>query len=135
MEFKEKLLEIQKKRLKFTKDASNPFYKSKYLTLDHMLEVLLPECDKHKILITHGMKDGCVVTIVQDTESDGAISSSFPVQENLEPQKVGSTISYAKRYNLGQLFNIITDEDDDANSTAKVSKGKKGSQETDEPPF
>jgi hypothetical protein len=42
--------------------------------------------------------------------------------ESNDPQKLGSCISYAKRYNLAQIFNIITDRDDDANAASTPTK-------------
>lgn len=111
-----KLLEIQKKLLTFWKDGANPHFKSKYLTLDHLLEKLLPVCNELDLLITHQTKDGNVVTIV--TDGKDIIESFFPIGDTSNPQKIGSAITYAKRYNLGQLFNIVTDDDDDGNKAS-----------------
>lgn len=111
-----KLLEIQKKLLKFGKDGDNPFFKSKYLTLDHLLEVLLPVLNEFDILVYHITKDWNVETHVTDGTDD--IVSSFPITNLTDPQKVGSIISYGRRYNLGQIFNIVTDVDDDGNKAS-----------------
>jgi hypothetical protein len=46
------------------------------------------------------------------------ISSSFPLNPNLDAQKKGSEITYGKRYNLVALFCIVED-DDDGNSLVK----------------
>ncbi len=110
----QKLLEIQNEGLTFAKTAENPYFRSKYLPLEELQKKLAPQLEKHKLLVIHYSEGGAVVTAVIDTESEGKIESHFPLQANLDPQKVGSAISYAKRYNLGQLFNIITDVDDDA---------------------
>lgn len=117
-----KLLEIQKKLLKFGKNGDNPFFKSKYLTLDHLLEVLLPVLNEYDILVYHITKDWNVETHVTDGENE--IISSFPITNLTDPQKVGSIISYGRRYNLGQIFNIVTDVDDDGNK-ASVLEDKK----------
>lgn len=112
----EKLFKLQ--GLTFAKDASNPFFKSKYLTLDKLLKELNPILEKNNLLIFHYMKEGQVITRVTNldsAENEDFIESAFPVQQNIEPQKVGSAITYAKRYNIGQIFNIITDSDDDGN--------------------
>jgi hypothetical protein len=112
-----KLYTIQGEQLKFKKDKTNPFFHSQYLTLDALNEGLNPILQKHKLVIYHYTENKEVKTSVADIESGETITSSFPIQEGLEPQKVGSTITYGKRYNVGQLFNIITDEDDDGNSS------------------
>jgi len=119
-----KLAEVQKEGLVFKKSAENPFFKSKYLPLDELQKTLVPALEKHNLIIYHHSKDNTVITVVVDVETGETLESTFPIQAGLEPQKVGSTISYAKRYNIGQLFNIITDEDDDGNTTTE-SKSKK----------
>lgn len=115
-----KLLEIQKKMMKYGKNGDNPFFKSKYLTLDHLLEVLLPVCNDMDILVYHITKDWNVETHVTDGTDD--IVSSFPITNLTDPQKVGSIISYGRRYNLGQIFNIVTDVDDDGNKASVPDK-------------
>ena len=116
----QKLLEVQNEGLTFAKTAENPYFRSKYLPLEELQKKLAPILEKYKLLVFHYSKEGGVATAVVDVESEEKVESFFPLQQNLEPQKVGSAISYAKRYNLGQIFNIITDVDDDANSTKEV---------------
>lgn len=122
----EKLAKIQNKNLSFKKDAENPFFKSSYLTLDNLNRTLLPILEEHNLVLTHRTLDRNVITEVYDTEDNTSILSSFPLPEGVEPQKIGSAITYAKRYNTGQIFNIVTDEDDDGNATKpKVESGNK----------
>lgn len=121
-----KLLEIQKKHLAFEKDAKNPFFKSNYVSLDSIVEKLTPLLDEQKLVVFHYTQNNEVVTEVVDTELvkdedivfKQSIKSSFPLIESNDPQKLWSCISYAKRYNLSQLFNIITDRDDDWNEAS-----------------
>jgi hypothetical protein len=65
------------------------------------------------LVVYHFSNDKNIHTVVADVESGEFIESVFPMIESNDPQKLGSCISYAKRYNLSQLFNIITDRDDD----------------------
>lgn len=113
-----KLFEIQKKHLAFEKDTSNPFFKSKYVSLDSIVEKVTPLLDEQKLLALHYTQEKHVVTEIIDTEDGTSVKSAFPLIESNDPQKLGSCISYAKRYNLGQIFNIITDRDDDANAAS-----------------
>lgn len=113
----DKLLEIQKQLLSFKKDWKNPHFKSSYLTLDSLLEKLLPVCNELGILVYHRTENNEVITVVTDWK-DGTIESKFPVGDISNPQKIGSAITYAKRYNLGQIFNIVTDDDDDWNKAS-----------------
>lgn len=121
-----KLLEIQKKLLKFGKDWTNPHFKSKYLTLDHLLDRLLPVCNELWLLIYHKTHDWNLetfVTYLDDKDwTERKISSSFPIGDTSNPQKVWSALTYWKRYNLWQLFNIVTDDDDDAQTASTPDK-------------
>lgn len=116
----EKLAKIQ--GLKCSKDAINPFYESKYMTLDGIVKTLEPILEEHKLLIYHASKDGCMETHLIDLEGEGEITSSFRLPDLLDIQKLGAGVTYAKRYNLGQIFNIITEGDDDGNKTVKATK-------------
>lgn len=113
-----KLLEVQKQHLAFEKDAKNPFFKSNYVSLDSIVEKLTPILDSQKVLVTHFTESKEIVTQAIDTEDSSMVTSRFPLIESNDPQKLGSCITYAKRYNLGQIFNIITDRDDDGNEAS-----------------
>lgn len=113
-----KLLEIQELGLKYEKKSKSHY--GKYLNLEDLLDKLIPECNKRKLLITHSGVNGSWSTRVVDTESGEVVESSFPLQPGIEPQKQGANITYAKRYNLASIFNVTADEDTDAhNATIK----------------
>ena len=112
-----KMLEFQKLNLSVEKNAKNPFYKSDYITLDNLVSVITPHLNTLWLVLFHYTENREVKTSITDADTGKSIVSSFPLPDTLEPQKVGSAISYGKRYNIGQLLNIRTDVDDDANST------------------
>jgi hypothetical protein len=110
------------------KSADNPFFKSKYATLDAIQHHIQPYLTKYGLVIVqknitneHGLY---VMTDVIDSSTGELISSVFPiiVQKNT-PQEYGSAVSYAKRYSLSGLLNlIIADEDDDGNASSQSAK-------------
>jgi hypothetical protein len=108
-----KIMEIQKLNLAVSKDSKNPFFKSSYVSLDNLVSTITPHLNKMDLVVYHFSNDKNIHTVVADVESGEFIESVFPMIESNDPQKLGSCISYAKRYNLSQLFNIITDRDDD----------------------
>lgn len=115
-----KLFEIQKMNLIIKKDWKNPHFKNEYITLDKIVSVLQPICNEMNLLITHRTDDNKVQTFVYDIDLENEerrhrkyLDSCFPLWDVSNPQKVWSAITYAKRYNLCQIFNIITDRDDD----------------------
>lgn len=109
-----KLFELQKKWIALKRNADNPFFKSKYISLDLIMETYNPLLNELNILCYHTTKDNKLSTVLLDLEDDTSIISEFAIY-NTDPQKQGSEISYGKRYNLGQILNILTDEDDDGN--------------------
>ena len=103
------LLEIQQKRMKYHKNGKAHY--GKYLNLEDLLDVLLPELNERGVLITHTVQDRELSTrITLGTEH---VESFFPMPDLQDPQKLGSAITYAKRYNLASIFNIVSDKDDD----------------------
>ena len=115
-----KLLEIQKENIWVKKDAKNPFFKSEYTTLDEIVDTFSPILNEKNIVVYHesDTEKWSVTTYLYDVDSDTKVSSSFPILQSNDPQKIGSAITYGKRYNLWQLLNITTEKDDDWNKAA-----------------
>lgn len=109
------------------KSADNPFFKSKYATLDAIQHHIQPYLTKHGLVVTQRnitQEAGIFVkTEVYEAVSGECIDSVFPiiVQKNT-PQDYGSAVSYAKRYSLSGLLNlVIADEDDDGNTASNIN--------------
>ena len=108
------LFKYQKDLIKLKKDADNPFFKSKYISLENILDHYIPKLNNDWILCVHTVKEKELVTSLILLEKGEEITSHFPLH-NTDPQKQWSEISYWKRYNLWCLLNIQTDTDDDWN--------------------
>lgn len=116
----EKLLKIQGLKLKAVRDTKA--YNYKYATLEQIWDMLQPILQEEGIVVTHSTIDNKVCTaIVDDTGKE--ITSCMPLPENLDPQKLGSAVTYFRRYNLLQLFNIMV-EDDDGESASRITPPK-----------
>lgn len=99
------------------KDWENPYYKSRYITLDAIMEKLEPLLNERGMMIyNYVLSQWGVRTIVMDMESGETIGSDFVVNEIKDPQQLWKVITYGRRYNLVSIFNILADEDDDAQS-------------------
>jgi ERF superfamily len=105
-----------------TKEADNPFFKSKYATLDAIQEHIRPHLQKNGMVITQvnevtGDGTPVVTTTVWHVDSGEFLESQFPIVVSKNTaQDYGSAVSYAKRYSLSGLLNLtIQDEDDDGN--------------------
>lgn len=118
------------------KSADNPFFKSKYVDLDGVVNSVDKGCEgtglgwfqevqagenvvEIKTVITHG--DGGYLVL-------GPVS--MPVGGKKDAQAVGSATTYAKRYALAAAFGISSDVDDDANVNQPASASKKRTQPT-----
>lgn len=108
------------------KDADNPFYKSKYADLPSILEVIKDPLKISWLAISHKCKNiegwFIVVTTLGHAESGESMESEFPVFGN-KPQEIGSSLSYARRYNLLALLDIPV-EDDDGNTANTATRTK-----------
>ena len=118
-----KISEVKSEIGTLSKNASNPFFKSKYLDLGEILSNLEPILQKHKLLLLQPVLDNSVFTEIHDLESGEIIKSAIPLPNIQDPQKIGSAITYYRRYSLQSLLALQTD-DDDGNKASQPSTPK-----------
>lgn len=119
MKIHDAILAFQKKGVKIGKNAANPHFKSKYADLSNIIETINPIISEIGISVTHRVVAGELVTTLHTDED--ATDSCFPLF-GTKPQEFGSSITYAKRYNLGALLNLDIDDDDDGNAANTAQK-------------
>jgi|GEM_PF-2036537 len=113
-----RILDVQKQIGVLGKSSDNPFFKSKYLSLDNLLKHLVPLLHENNLLLLQPIHDGEVCSQVYDAENGKLIAESrIVLQPNSNPQKLGSAITYFRRYTLKSLF-AIAEGDDDGNLAA-----------------
>lgn len=121
MAIHKKLLEFQKLGITVEKDAANPFFKSRYTSLNEVLDKVKGPLNGLGVLVVqYGGFDGessGLWTELIDTEDDSKVASFVPFVGTSDMQKLGSAISYARRYALIHLL-CLEDSDDDANSAS-----------------
>lgn len=123
MSIYKKLFEAKKEIGKISKDSTNPFYKSKYFDINQLLEHVEPILQKHGLLLIQPIEQGFVKSILCDVESetpDNVLLSEIQLTGIQDPQKIGSEITYYRRYTLQSLLGLQA-EDDDANATVKTT--------------
>lgn len=119
------LLEAQKEMGNAIKDASNPFFKSKYADLNAIREACMPALNKHGIVVLQPtvVQDGknYVKTLLlhESGESMECLTEIVFSKPN-DAQAQGSGITYARRYGLQSFVNVGADDDDGQ----KASNGK-----------
>jgi len=131
-----KLLAFRKEMQGIKKDANNPFFKSKYADLPSILEEIKPVMVKVGISIAHSTKfegESLVMsTVVVDVETGETIESLFPIFGS-KPQDVGSSMTYARRYNIQALLDLATEDDDGNSANAAPAITKQKFEENDNP--
>jgi hypothetical protein len=120
------------------KGAANPFFKSKYASLEEVIETVRAEAGKVGLTFTQLVDFNhhhIFVTTILMHESGESVTGRTPVltKDNTDPQKMGSGITYAKRYGLQAAFGLPS-EDDDGNSASMSSpKVTKVAKKSDKP--
>ena len=101
------------------RDATNPHFKSKYTTLDHILEAARPALAAHGLLLSqHLTATDTVITRISDDDNELVSEVRICGGNTSNPQQFGSAVTYARRYALTALLAISTDADDDGELVA-----------------
>ena len=121
----QKLLEAQKEIGAIKKDSDNPFFKSKYFDINAILKEVKPILNKHELLLTQSIqlvegKNVLETSIDSTTPNEKGIHSTVLLPENLDPQKMGSAITYFRRYALQSLLALEAEDDDGNTASGKV---------------
>lgn len=119
-----KLNEVKKEIGAISKDSTNPFFKSKYFDINSLLKHVEPLLQKNGLLLLQPIYKGYVVSEIIEIKSGEKIQSALQLPEIDDPQKIGSCVSYYRRYTLQSLIGLQS-EDDDANSASQATKSQK----------
>ena len=119
-----KLNEVKKEIGAISKDATNPFFKSKYFDINSLLKHVEPLLQKNGLLLLQPIVKGEVFSEIVDIDSGESVQSSIPLPQMDDPQKLGSAVTYYRRYTLQSLLGLQA-EDDDANTASQATKSQK----------
>lgn len=122
----QKIAEIKKEIGTIKKDKTNTFLNNApYFDINQLIEAVEPLLEKQSLILLQPIINGNVITMIIDIETKEKIESELKLPEELNPQKIGSAITYYRRYTLQSLLSLQA-EDDDGN---KVSEPKHNSPE------
>lgn len=98
------------------KDANNPFFKNKYADLTSVIKAIKEPCSNNSLFFTQHpiLNDNAVgvETVVVHSSGQFMASKLLIPMSKLDPQGVGSCITYARRYSLQAIFGIPAVDDD-----------------------
>lgn len=104
-------------------DKVNPHFKSKYASYGSYREACRLPLATNGLAVTHLLtfQEGKRMMVTQLSHTSGQWMRSFLVmpQDKETPQGIGSSIAYCKRYALGSLLAMGSDEDDDGEESEK----------------
>jgi hypothetical protein len=106
------------------KNKVNPHFKSKYATLDEILEAIAPALLANNLLLIQPtiVKDNLTVlkTLLIHAESGEQLESELTIPAIADPQKLGAAMTYYRRFSICSLLAIAPDDDDDG-TTARAT--------------
>lgn len=122
----DKLLEFQKKVGAITKDETNPFFKSKYFDINGLIENIKPILNELGLVLVQPLRmstegKNVLTTFLMDGETN-LLESAILLPDNIDPQKMGSAITYYRRYAIQSMLLLQAEDDDANNATNSQSK-------------
>ena len=113
------LLKSQSEFKPVAKAATNPHFRSKYATLDDILGMAVPVLNANGLSIMQTVDGDSLGTMILHESGewiDGGKVRLHIDKDNM--QGLGSALTYARRYTLGALLGIATEDDDDGNGAS-----------------
>lgn len=125
----EALAETQNNIEQPKKDASNPMFKSSYVTLDAVINAIVKarKASGAKFFFTNIVQDGVMFTRIigygETLDLSGSkVADDLGNRGTNSAQAEGSALTYARRYSLSMAFGIASDVDDDGNSAGSSKR-------------
>lgn len=103
-------------------NATNPHLKNKFANLASVRDTVIPSLSKVGIAVVQTLVpfDGRAALATRLLHTSGQwMESLCPLPDAGDMQKLGSAITYARRYSLSAICGIAADEDDDANAASE----------------
>jgi hypothetical protein len=113
-----KLLEFQKMNVSIVKGNQNPHFKNKYADMNEVLDKVKKPLNDLGVLIMQVPTLNGLETSLYDTESGTHITGVLEFTQKADAQKMGSNITYNRRYSLITMLGL-EDEDDDGEKASE----------------
>ena len=119
MSIQKKLLEFQKLNISVKKDGKNPHFKSKYATLNEVLDKVKQPLNNLGVVIIFTPNFDGLETTLYDIDSETSITSYMKYIGASNAQQILSCNTYYRRGSLISLLGL-EDEDDDGNLASAI---------------
>jgi len=105
------------------KDSVNPHFKSRYADLATVLDTVRPVLARHKLAVmqmpTETEFGPGLATVVVHESGEWMRSTVRLYPGKLDPQGIGSAMTYARRYGIQAALGIAADDDDDGHTGSR----------------
>ena len=127
-ELAQALLEFQKNSPDLHRDATNPHFQSKFLSLEGLMGAVRPVANACGLVIAQyptyiespqGPVPALKTELIHAESGQTAAWTMLLMAEKDGPQAQGSALTYARRYSLMSALGLVADEDDDGNGASK----------------
>ena len=116
----QKLFNLQQEIGTISKDAKNPFYKSKYFDINSLIGQLQDLLKKNRLVLLQPIYGDSIETQIKCIDTEQSVISNLKLPEISDPQKLGSAITYYRRYTLASLLGLQAVDDDGNLGSGKV---------------
>jgi len=108
---------------KVGKDSVNPHFRNKYASLSNIIEAVTPHLNAAGLcIIQMPTTEGLETLLLHESGEYISSLSTIAAKDPMNPQAVGSAITYARRYAMGAVLSLNIDEDDDATAATVPPK-------------
>jgi len=108
---------------KVGKDSVNPHFRNRYASLSNIIEAVTPHLNAAGLsIIQMPTTEGLNTMLLHESGEYISSVSAIAAKDPMNPQVVGSAITYARRYALGSVLSLNIDEDDDATAATVAPK-------------
>ena len=124
------LIQTRARIKELSKNAVNPYFNSKYTTLDNLINVVKDSLLENNLMIlqeTLLTNDFITVLTRVVHESGEWIETEFKCKpKTLDPQGIGAATTYGRRYALSSLLFLASEDDNDANEHIDITEKSNG---------
>jgi hypothetical protein len=103
--------------------ADNPHFRSKFSSLIDCVNTIRPILSKHSIAVTQMVQSNeggdRLVTRLVHKSGEYIEDGGLPLVNTNDPQKMGSSLTYARRYGLLSITGAVGESDDDGNKASE----------------
>lgn len=107
-----KLLKFQEMNISIKRTSVGGHHQNKYANIDEVLEKVKPALTKCGVLLTQTPNADGLNTYLIDTEDGSAIKGFLPFVNAADAQKIGSNMTYMRRYSIVSMLGLEAEDDD-----------------------